>query len=183
MRKWYILVNKYSEKLKELLHSKNNIKILVVIGMISAMLILLSEIVPSTDNDKSDKPTTTFSSEEYISTLEERTQNIISSIDGVGECKVMITAKESSESVYAKNVDEQSRQGYYSENNEYVLYESEEGETPVLIKQFYPNIQGVVVVCDGGDNVEVKEKIIFCITSLFDIPSSHISVSKIKQKR
>lgn len=183
MRMWCILDNKYLQKLKEMLSSKNNMKIYIVIGIVGILLILLSEFVPQQkDNTQTNQPTT-FSSENYIATLEKKTQSIISSIDGVGECQVMITIKDSNESVYAKNVDEQNRQGYYSENNEYVLYEGEDGETPVLIKQYYPQIQGVVVVCDGGDNDKVKEQIITCVSSLFDISSSHICVSKINQKR
>lgn len=183
MRKWYILDNKYIQKLKDFIMSKEKTKLIVALGIIGVLLILLSEIIPQSNNSDSNTETTNYSSYDYIIQLEEKTEDIISSIDGVGECKVMITLKESNESVYAKNVDEQSRDGYYSENNEYVLYEGENGETPVLIKQYYPQVQGVVVVCDGGDNVEVKEQIISSITSLYGISSSHISISKINQKR
>lgn len=61
-----------------------------------------------------------------------------------------------------------------------MIYDSENGETPVLIKEYLPKVQGVTVVCTGGDNTAVKEKIIESVTSLFNIPTNRVSVSKIK---
>ncbi len=92
----------------------------------------------------------------------------------------MITLKNSSESVFAKNTDENSSPGSNSLKNEYVLYDGENGEEPVLIKQYLPDVQGVAVVCDGADNSRVRESVINSISSLFNIPVTKISVSKYK---
>ena len=93
----------------------------------------------------------------------------------------MLTLKDTKESIYAKNSDEKNDESSYSKNYEYVLYDGQDGETPVLIKQYFPQIQGVVVVCDGADNTVVRENVINSVSSLFNIPTSRISVSKIKQ--
>ena len=118
---------------------------------------------------------------QYITSLEEKTENIISSIDGVGKCKVMITLQETDENFYAQNTDENTDSGSISKKSEYVLYEDNNNDSPVLIKQSFPKVMGVAVVCQGGDNANVKEKVISAVSSLFGISSAKISVSKINR--
>lgn len=173
--------SKAKEILKKALAPKNRIKLFVVIGIVGVLLILLSEVLPQ--NSQSESASLTgceISYSDYVEELEDKTQNIISSINGVGECKVMITLKDTNESVYAKNSSEKTDDGSYSQDYEYVLYELNGEDTPVLVKQNFPKIQGVVVVCQGGDNVEIKEQIVNSITSLFDVSSSKVSVSKLE---
>lgn len=176
------MTEKIKEKLSAVLNSDKKVKIFVIIGILGIALILLSEAIPHTNTDGSNKTQiqeTSYS--DYITSLEKETQNIIGSINGVGKCKVMLTLKDTNESVYAKNSDEKSDDGSYSKSYEYVLYDGQDGETPVLIKQYFPQIQGVVIVCDGADNTVVREHVINSVSSLFNIPTSRISVSKIKQ--
>lgn len=166
--------------MQNFLKPNNRIKLFVIIGIIGVILIMLSEVVPSKSNDTKQTNTQDYSYSEYISALEDETADIISSIDGVGKCKVMLTLKDTNESVYAKNTDESSSDSSYSKSYEYVLYDGEDGDTPIVIKQYFPRIQGVVVVCEGGDNTLVREKIIESVSSLFNVSSNKISVSKIK---
>ena len=92
----------------------------------------------------------------------------------------MITLKNSNESVFAKNIQQNSENGNYSSQSEYVLDNGQNGETPVLIKEFFPEIKGVAVVCSGADSIAVREEIIKCISSLYGISSAKISVSKMR---
>lgn len=172
------IVEKVKNKLKLKFSNKGNI--LLLVGFIGIFLILMSEL-PLNKSDSLDKKDNDKLNTNYVEEIEKKTSQIVSSINGVGRCKVMITVMQTNESVYAKNVDENNQHGYYSQNNEYVLYKDENGETPMLIKENYPKITGVAIVCDGADKIEVKKQIIDVVTSLFDISSSHISVSKIKQ--
>lgn len=173
--------NKIIEKIKSKVNLKSKTNIVVIIGFLGVLLILLSEIPFGSNSSDSTKNKEQNSNASYIQSLETKTTEIISSINGVGKCKVMITVSQSNENVYAKNTDENNQHGYYSQNDEYVLYKGENGETPVLIKENYPKITGVAIVCDGADKIEVKKQIMDAITSLFGISSSHISISKIKQ--
>lgn len=166
------LFEKFSSKDKK-------IKLFAALGIIGIVLILLSELVPSAESDKP-KAQEDISYSEYISLLETETEQLISSIDGAGRCKVMITLKNSNESVYAKNTQENNSESSYSNSYEYVLYDGQNGESPVLIKQYFPSVQGVAVVCDGADNKAVRESIVNSIASLYNISVSKISVSKYK---
>lgn len=168
-------------KLKELYdkfrHTDKKLKAALVIGLTGMLLLGLSEAVPK--ENKAEKAEN-VSYADYNDELEEKTQQIISSIDGVGECRVMITLKNSNESVYAKNYQENSNAGNYSHESEYVLYDGDNGEEPVLIKEYFPEVKGVVVVCSGADSVTVRENVINCISALYGIPTTKISVTKLK---
>lgn len=170
-------MSKIYDAFSGVINGDKKIKIFAAIGIIAILLILLSEFIPTAAESKK-KEETDYA--EYISSLENETQELLSSISGAGRCKVMITLKNSSESVYAKNIEENNNSGSISLKNEYVLYDGQEGETPVLIKQYFPDVQGVAVVCDGADNSAVRESIINTVSSLFSIPVNKISVSKYK---
>lgn len=158
-------------------NSDNKLKIFVIIGLVGIMLILLSDIAPK-DTKKIESKSADYT--EYVTTLERKTKEIISSIDGVGECNVMLTLSSSNEYIYAQNSENKSDNSSISQNNEYVLYDSTNGDEPILIKEYFPSVQGVVVVCSGGDNNVVREKVISSISSLYNIPTSRVTVNKLK---
>lgn len=172
--------SKLKEKLKSYFDSKQNkTKLLFVAGILGILLILLSEISFTPTKKTEETQVTTISYSDYVNELDEKLTELISSIDGVGKCKVMITLKNTTESVFAKNSQNSQSESSYSQNDEYVIYDGENGDSPLLLKEIFPEIEGVAVVCSGGDNIVVKEKIIQCVSSLFNISSNRISVSKI----
>lgn len=161
-------------------NGSNRIKIIIAVGLIGIILIAMSDLFTKNDN-KTEATDENASYTAYSDELEKKLCDVISSIDGVGECKVMITLENSKESVYATDEENKNDDNSSSSKDEYVIYDSDNGEAPVLIKEYYPKIQGVTVVCSGGDNVAVKETVINTVTSLFDISTNRVSVSKIKE--
>ena len=166
--------------MKKLQTGDKRIRVFVLLGLVCILLILLSELLPQGTSVRKQVKNEDTLYADYIATLEQRTENLISSIQGAGRCKVMITLRDTPESVYAQNAQENGGNGSFSENYEYVLYDGQDGETPVLIKQYYPAVQGVAVVCDGADSTVVRENIINSIASLYNLSVSKISVSKYK---
>lgn len=172
---------KMQEKMKQLLSDySTKRKVFILLALLGAILVLLSGGFSNSAKKDSAKEQTTCDYSAYTDVLEQRLQKTISSIDGVGECQVMITLKKSGENVYAKNSESKSDESSKSSDDSYVLYDSEDGESPLLIDAYFPDVQGVAVVCSGGGNNAVREKIIETVSSLFGIPTNRISVSKIK---
>jgi len=169
-------IKEWQQKLK---NPDKRLKLFVAIGIVGILLILLSEMLPASSGSKN-AVKEAYSYEEYTALLEEKTEDIIGAMEGVGACKVMITLKDTKESIYAKNGNENKSDSSYSKTYEYVLYDGDGGETPVLIKEYFPEIKGVVVVCTGADNTFVRENVINSIMSLYNLPASKISVSKMK---
>lgn len=183
MRRFIILENKIKTALKFITAKDGSkIKIIVAVGLIGILLISMSEIF-NTDKKESVSTCEETDYSQYSAELEDKLTEIISSIDGVGECKVMITLENSKENIYATDNENKSDNDSSSTKDEYVIYDSENGERPVLIKENFPKVLGVTVVCSGGDNVKVKETIINTVTSVFNISTNRVSVSKIRTKR
>lgn len=174
-------MNKFKEKFSEFVNSENKNKIIIAVGIIGILLILLSEVNFGTAQDKRDNDSDADYAS-YVNSLNDELTELLSSIDGVGECRVMITLRNTSESVYAKNSDSSSSDNSKSNSDEYVIYDSENGDSPILLKENFPDIEGVAIVCSGGDNVAVKEKVIKCVSALFNISTNRISVAKLNSK-
>lgn len=171
-------MNNLKEKIKGVLETKKSkTKVLVAVGIIGILLILLSEI--SFAPSKKDTEVTKTDYNAYVEQLDNKLIDLISSIEGVGRCKVMITLRSTSESIYAKNTENSQGNSSSSQNSEYVIYDGENGDSPILLQENFPDIEGVAIVCSGGDNIAVREKVIQCVSALFNISSNRISVSKL----
>ena len=83
-------MNSLKEKFKDAFEQKNSkTKILIAVGVIGILLILLSEISFPASKKETEVTKTDYTS--YVNELDDKLNNLISSIDGVGKCKVMIT--------------------------------------------------------------------------------------------
>ena len=123
------------------------------------------------------------STQEYVQSLEERLTSIISSIDGAGVTRVMITLESGNEDVYLHNYDygedvDEGGAGNREMKDEYVIVDSGGAENGIVIRVEEPRIRGVAVVCEGGGNAYVKTQIISTVTALLDISSARVSVAK-----
>lgn len=183
MRRCITLVNKIKDAVNYILKSDGKrVKIIVAMGLVAIILIAFSSLFQSNDNKTTKSEEVSFDYSQYSEQTEKKLTNIVSSIDGVGECDVMITFEYSNENVYATDSENKNDESSQSNKDEYVLCDSQNGEKALLIKEKYPTVQGVSVVCSGGDNVEVREAVINTVTSLFNISANRVSVSKIKSK-
>ena len=46
-----------------------------------------------------------------------------------------------------------------------------------------PEITGVLIVCDGGDDIGVKEKVINAVSTVLNIPSNRVYVTNSSKER
>lgn len=165
------------KKLKELLSNKQ--AIILLLFVLGILIVIFSYIIPKPHNNDIDA----FSETEYVVYLEERVKKIISSIDGVGECDVMINVNSTVESVYVKenkksyDNDENKSKGE-QENSVLTMIDENGNQTALMKKQVMPSISGVVIVCDGGNSVYIQTAIIDAVSTLLDISSSKVCVIK-----
>lgn len=172
--------HKIKEWLKRWTAGDKKLKLIAAVGLIGILLIMMSEFAPKAEKQPVAPMETQENYAQYTAHLEAQTEALLASIQGTGKCKVMITLRHSDERVYARNSQENQNGSSYSRQDEYVLYDGQDGETPALIKQYFPQVQGVAVVCEGADNTVVRESIINSVSALFNISVSKISVSKYK---
>ena len=75
---------------------------------------------------------------------------------------------------------ETNKTGKESKKNNTVIVDGENGEQPYVVKELYPQVEGVAVCIKGNFDSEIKNNIISIIQALFDIESHKISVSEMK---
>ena len=109
--------------------------------------------------------------------LEDRLQDILGAIQGVGEVRVLLT--ESSGEEYRYQVDEQmGSEGSVTRRETVILRDANRNESGLVETVIPPSYRGAIVVCQGGDNALVKLAVIEAVGSVTGIPSSRITVWK-----
>lgn len=129
-----------------------------------------------------------LSGEKYCEQLEKRLEDILSRIEGVGNVKVMITLKATSEKIVLKEVAYDKSNEHtgteaniirenYKEEESVVFQEDSDGNTvPYVIKENVPEIEGIAVVAEGGNNTNNILKITNVVQALFGVSPHKISV-------
>lgn len=126
----------------------------------------------------------------YEANLERRLEETLSKIEGVGQIDVLITLENGREIVtkddgYKENstTTEQATNGDKRE----ILSQKEEkttvkinGDQPLILKEVSPKISGVLIVSEGGGNIEVKSNLINATKALLDVDINKIEVLKMK---
>jgi hypothetical protein len=120
--------------------------------------------------------------------LEERMTEAFSAISGVGNVRVIITFKTGSEIVVAQdekveeNKSEESggktTQELNSEKKVVLLNGTGSSNSPLVLKEKAPEIEGVVIVAQGGDDIFVKEALTRGAQALLDVPAHKVEVFK-----
>ena len=175
------IINRISDKTG--LEKKHLAVILLFVSGI--ILLVVSEL--SGADAKSVKPeqTTAISvtSNEYVTELEERITSIISSIDGAGATRVMVTFESGGEDIYLHDSDYGENAASDGKNSverkdEYVIIDGSSGEQGIVVRRAEPKVRGVAVVCEGGGSETVRAQITETVTALLDISSARVSVAK-----
>lgn len=143
--------------------------------------------------DISEETTEIEKNKAYIDQLENKLEQTIGGMEGAGKVLVMITLKDNGEKILDKNQPyesqtsrskedgKESEQTTIRSDQETVLIEEGGDTAPIVIQEFYPDIEGVVVVCEGGDNSELALHIKEAVVALFSIDAHKIVVCKLQQ--
>ena len=127
---------------------------------------------------------------DYEARLSSQLEEIISLIRGVGKVKVKIYVRGYKEIEYEYNsrslnkvtseLDQNGGQREIVEDNlerELVLTRDGSGnERPIIRRERFPEIEGVLIVAQGAENSQVKAEIIYSVRNLLNIPVHRISV-------
>lgn len=109
--------------------------------------------------------------EGYQESLELRLETLIGEIQGVGKVSVMVTLETAEETVYALD----TRESEQSLEEEHVLLS---GDKPLVETVWYPQVQGVAVVCQGAEDVSVRSQITQIASVLTGVTTNRISIAK-----
>lgn len=130
----------------------------------------------------------------YATYLEERLEEVLREMEGVGKVKVMITLSDYGQSIVEKDTIDVSNTIKETDSNggsrdtfsrevtlETVQVENESGTYPYVGMEILPTIEGIVVVAEGGGNATVISQISKAAMALFPIEAHKIIVVKMSQ--
>jgi stage III sporulation protein AG len=146
-------------------------KLIYILGAIGVLLILLPSFF---DKEEKSEPETEQS--DYCAVLEDRLEEILPKIEGVGNADVMVTAKNYGEKRLAKDEDGSTKKTV-------VLNQKGGGEEPEVLEEFYPEIQGVIIAADGGKSSKIKEEITEAVSALLGVETYKIKVFERKSDK
>lgn len=112
---------------------------------------------------------------------QERLENLLSHIEGVGRVKLLLSQARSAESVYQTDTRRTGGDSGYTEELTTVFFQSSGAQKePVVTMTRDPVYRGAVVVCDGADSASVRLSVINAVSSLTGLGSDKITVVKMK---
>lgn len=146
----------------------------VVLLVILAGLILL--MLPLDQEEEPLQEETTADAQFDLAVLETRLEEALSKIDGAGEVTVVLTIQNGPRQVLAQNVDQGSGEEETTET--VILSRGSSTQETVTVQELYPSYQGALLVCEGGDDPEVRLKLTEATSALTGLGADKISISK-----
>ena len=172
------IINKYIILLKKP-------KTIVVIGIAGILLILLSSVLGSSKKNEINKTEREITAEEYKAILEEDIKKTVRDITGSKNISVVITIESGIKYAYADIKEETLTETQEKENtktdsglkeNYITVKTADGGEQALIVTTEMPKVRGVAIVCDGGDNEYIFEKIQNAVTAALDISSKRVYI-------
>lgn len=175
----------FLKKIKNIKH----IEIIVCIIFIS--LLLLIYFVGFKGTSAKDETTFTSSvqgelnfvtSSAFARETEDKLVSIIEGLKGVNSARVMVSVKEGSEIVIANSIKEETIYSSDGESKNVTIVKTpiivtENGESkPIILMEVLPIVNGVIVVADGAEDINVKLNIYRAIQAILTISSENIQV-------
>ncbi len=108
--------------------------------------------------------------EKYERELEERIASLCSSVRGVSGVRVAVTLEGGFEYIYATD-----------ENGRPVTVGSGSSASAVILRRETPKIAGVGIVCTGGGDENIKNRLISLVSAAFGVGSNRIYVTEAKK--
>ncbi|HPD89144.1 MAG TPA: hypothetical protein PLU75_06715 [Oscillospiraceae bacterium] len=158
-------------------------RIILILGFAGIALIFLSEFVSC---GGSAKTTETGEIPSYLPELETKLENrvrlLVEGIDGAGKAEVLITFSGGYEYEYLSDTEmkeeENAESVLKSETQTYIIVDGSAGDSALVRKILVPEINGAAVICEGGGNPQVAEKVIRAVSTALGISSSKVFVAK-----
>jgi stage III sporulation protein AG len=160
--------NKFVAKI--LKNKKASTVLIIILAILLVVSLFLSfgnkTVIKSSESVKID----------YVTELENRLSETLSKVENAGKVSVVITLKSGMQTVLAmEKTTTETSSGRVIKETPIIV----NGKT-VVLKELYPEVSGVLIVCEGAKNISVYNKIQQATMSLFDIKAEQIEILSMK---
>ena len=161
-------------------------KVLIIAGIAGMILILLSSFLPSGKKGTQAATGETITAQEYSSQLEKSIAETVKCITGSKKVQVIVTLESGVRYTYAdikegttanktesdyESTSDERKQSYITVRN------ADGGEQALLVTSEMPEVRGVAIICEGGDDPVLNEKITNAVTAALNITSKRVYVA------
>lgn len=182
----------------EKLPKKNQLLLILLAGIL--LLVIVFPVPEQSGNSSGNQSEDTEPAQssaigdsgDYERYLEEKTARVLEDVEGVGKVTVMITLKsdgqkiiEKDQSSSSQSTEEEDSSGgtrrvedQSSDKTSIYKQTSDGSSTPYVSKELAPEVEGVVVIADGGDNAVVAQNITEAVQALFGVEAHKIKIMK-----
>lgn len=151
---------------KKVIEDNRKKALIYILGAIGILILFFSSMTgKSTENEIQ----VSYEDGDYCEKLEERLEEILPKIQGVGNVNVMITARNYGKIKLAQNENDKTRQTV-------VLNQKGGGEDAKIVEESLPEIQGVIIAADGGKSDKVKKELTEAVNALLGIEAHKIKI-------
>lgn len=192
-KKWRAFLEQMKANKK--LPKKNQLLLLLLAGV---LLVVIAWPVPDKNQEEMQEKQepagggAEVSTEAYEEYLERRVASALEYVEGVGRAEVVITLKSSGQKIVEKDqtsnsqatAEEDSSGGSRTiedrSSDKTSVYEQQAdgSQIPYVSKEMTPEIEGVLVIADGGDNAVIVQNITEAIQALFGVEAHKIKIMK-----
>ncbi len=120
--------------------------------------------------DKDDEATT--DTQKYVAQTESKLKKSIEKIDGVKNATVTVTVSEGIRTVIAEDTKEVEENGKTTKTSTPVLISGK----PIVLGEIYPEIAGVVIICNCSDAMTVRMSVLDVVTTMLDLPCDKVRI-------
>lgn len=150
------------------------VRVWLLLGGVGILLIGLSEVLPRREKTTADvADTVALTPAQVEAALEERIGALLASVEGVGECRVMVTLESTAQAVYAAST---AADGSGTSSQEVLVVATDEGPAGLLLTTLQPAVRGVAVVCAGGADPAVCRRVVQVVSTAFHISERRVCV-------
>ena len=148
---------------------KENLGVLLLVGLLLLVIALPTrqENENTITEENTQETDQSLQEQDWQTKMEERLAEVLEQVQGVGKAEVFLTCEGTQEKVVEKDETE-------------TVYErdSRGNQTPYVSAEIYPQVTGVLVVAQGGDNPVVIQNIQEAVQVLFQVEAHKIKVMK-----
>jgi stage III sporulation protein AG len=163
-------------RLKKIKHIEIIIAVIAVVIMLAIYFgsRAASAKKTSSSSAQSQSPVST---ENYCDKMERQLKETLSKISGAGKADVIINWESSIEAIIAYITN--SSNNSLTQTPQIINGNGISG--PIILKEVYPKPKGVMIICQGADNIMLRMEISNAVSSLFDIAPDKIQVLPMKK--
>ena len=148
---------------------KENLGVLLLVGLLLLVIALPTrqENENTITEENTQETDQGLQEQDWQTKMEERLVEVLEQVQGVGEAEVFLTCGGTQEQVVGKD---ETETGYQRD--------SRGNQTPYVSAELYPQVTGILVVAQGGDDPVVIQNIQEAVQVLFQVEAHKIKVMK-----